>query len=410
MPLSGSDPSRRARLERLLESFRTRYRRDARLGARAPGRLNLIGEHTDYNAGLVLPLSIDLDTFVVAAPRDDREVHCWSNDLGEGRAFSIDDTARAEGFGGYVHSVVLALRERDVPVCGLDLVVESRVPLGAGLSSSAALTVSLAQAFAVASDVALDATSVAEVAHRAESHFMDIGSGILDQYASALCARDEALRIDCRTREVERVALPPGKLSILVADSGVRRQLAAEDSGYRQRVAECAQAVAGAREARLLPSDAKRLRGLLPRDLPALEGILEPVLLRRARHVITENERVEACCSALRAGDLVRVGELIRASHASLRDDYEVSVEELDVLCEVADAQPRVLGSRLTGAGFGGCTIHLIEPGSASEVAAAIAKGFASRFGREPKIFEMASGEGVSVLDLPLGQAPVSGA
>jgi len=395
------DAAGSSRLATLLETFRARFGRDAGMGARAPGRLNLIGEHTDYNGGLVLPISIDLDTFAVAAPRDGGEVRCFSVNLDEESAFPVASDAPAEGFAGYVHCVVLALRERGVAVPGTDVAVESRVPLGAGLSSSAALTVSLARVFSAASGAALEARELARVAHRAESHFMGVGSGILDQFASALGGRDEALRIDCRTQDVARVKLPAGKLSILVADSGVRRRLAEADSGYRQRVRECEAAVEGARAAGLLPAGATCLSDLGEEDLPALAETLEPVLLRRARHVVTENARVLACCAALEAGDLARVGELVRGSHASLRDEYQVSVEELDVLCELADSSPRVLGSRLTGAGFGGCTLHLIEPGAAPEVAAALGAGFESRFGRRPDTFEMVSGDGASALALP---------
>ena len=185
---------------------------------------------------------------------------------------------------------------------------------------------------------------------------------------------------------------------MLVADSGVRRSLAEADSGYRRRVAECAAALVSAREAGIVAASATALRDLAPGDLPRLEKVLDPVLLRRARHVVGENERVQVCCEALEAGDLEAVGECLRAGHRSLRDDYEVSIPELDALCEIADAQPGVYGSRLTGAGFGGCTLHLVDPASADAVAQVIRAGFAERFDRRPDVVRVGTADGAALV------------
>jgi galactokinase len=390
----------------LARSFEERFGRPAELAVRAPGRVNLIGEHTDYNDGLVLPCAIDRETFVLAARRDDRRVRVWSKDEGEEVIFALDrvreerPTSRVH-WSDYVRGVVFALGDAGGAVPGLDLAVASRVPIGAGLSSSAAFTVALATSFDRARGGTLSPSERAAVAHRAESDYLGIGSGILDQFASALGERDHALLIDCRSRHVQKVALPSGRTQVLVADSGVRRSLAAADSGYRQRVAECRAALEAARASGIVSPDATALRDLELDDIPKLEAILDPVLLRRARHVVRENERVLACVAALSSGDLAAAGEEIREGHASLRDDFEVSTPELDALCAIADAHPGVYGSRLTGAGFGGCTLHLIHPEAADDVAVAISDGFEKRFGRRPPILRVATADRAG--DLALG-------
>jgi galactokinase len=364
--------------------------------------VNLIGEHTDYNQGLVLPCAIDRSTWVVAAHRDDARLRVWSE--GEQQQSDLDlaaASAREPGgfshWSDYVACVVRAMAEAGHAVPALDLAVASQVPIGAGLSSSAAFTVSLATIFAAAAGTELSARARAEIAHRAESHFLGVGSGILDQYASALGRRDFVLRIDCRTREVEPVAVPPGRLCVLLADSGVRRSLAEADSGYRTRVAECADVVRAARAAGL---PAESLRDLSPADLEGLESRLPPALLRRARHVVSENGRVEACCRSLEAGDLASVGALLRDGHRSLRDDYAVSTPELDALCEIADGLPGTWGSRLTGAGWGGCTLHLVQPAAAEEVASRLRSGFAGRFGRRPEVVRIETADGAALLSV----------
>ncbi len=234
-------------LDALRQVFRERFRRDPEVGARAPGRVNLIGEHTDYNEGLVLPCAIDLDALALAARRRDGRVRIWSSNLREEQSFELDGAAPRPGWTGYAQAVLLVLHERGLRFSGFDLAVASRVPLGAGLSSSAALGVSLAAAVCLAAGRAFDPRFLADVAHRAESEVLGVGSGILDPYASALGRRDEVLRIDCRSKQVRFVPMPAGSARLLVSDSGVRRALAERGSGYRVRVAECAAALHEAR-------------------------------------------------------------------------------------------------------------------------------------------------------------------
>jgi galactokinase len=376
---------------RAADELARRFGRAPTHGARAPGRVNLIGEHTDYNDGLVLPCAIDRATVVLAAPREDARVRAASADLGAQAEFALAAPARAGDWADYVRAVAAALAEAGHALRGADLAIASDVPLGAGLSSSAALGVATTYALAGVAGVALAPPEAAELAHRAENHFAGIGCGILDQFASALGAPERALRIDCRTRVVAHIALPPAA-TWLVADSGAHRELAR--GGYRERVAECAAALATAKRAGLAARSASALRDLGEDALPALERVLPEPLLRRARHVIRENARVDAFARALSVHDLAAAGALMRESHASLRDDYCVSTRELDVLCALGNAARGCHGSRLTGAGFGGCTLHLVERDAATAVARALEAGFAAAFGRAPRVWAVRASEG----------------
>jgi galactokinase len=304
----------------------------------------------------------------------------WSREPGELHEFT--EPTRTGGWLDYVQGVVAALRERGLAVPGADLAIASEVPTGAGLSSSAALELAVATALDAAFGFGLDARARAEVAHRAETGLVGVPCGIMDQFASALAREDAALRLDCRSLEVRTLPLPAARVALLVAHSGVERALA--DGRYAERRAECAQARRRAGVA--------ALRDLDEEALSRLAG----VPLRRARHVFRENARVDATCAALEAGDFERVGALLREGQASLRDDFEVSAPELDALCEIGDALSGCHGSRLTGAGFGGCTIHLVAAERAPEVAACLAEGFEARFGRRPPVLAVRPAAGAS--------------
>jgi galactokinase len=374
-------------------ALRDAFGREAAWAAHAPGRVNLIGEHTDYNAGLVLPCAIDRGIAVAAAARRDGRLRVHSATLGASGEFDPADPPR-EGWLAYVAAVAAAFREAGLPVHGLDLAVASDLPRESGLSSSAALGVALATLFAAAAGLDLPAARRAALAWRAETAFVGVPCGRMDQLASALGRRDHALRIDCRDFATAWVPLPGDRVRILIADSGVRRRLA--DGGYARRRAECEAALARARALGLAPAGAAHWRDVPVERLPDLVARLDSVHARRARHVLTESPRVEAVCAALVADDPARAGALLREGHASLRDDYEVSVPELDALCEIADATPGCFGSRLTGAGFGGCTLHLVDPGRADAVAEAIAMGFAARFGRRPPVLAVRAADGAA--------------
>ena len=379
----------------LAEEFQRRFRRSPEAAARAPGRVNLIGEHTDYTGGLVLPCAIDRATLALAARREDGLVRVWSREGGDATAFDAGAPRRQGLWVDYVAGVAQALGEAGHAPGGFDLALASEVPLGAGLSSSAALSVAVVTVLDALFGWQLSAASRARIAHRAETGFVGVACGIMDPFASALCREGHLLRLDCRSEEARHVRFPVERAALLVAHSGVERKLSA--AAYDTRVAECGAALAAARR---LGIAAHSLRDLTPEHLPALASALEPTPLRRARHVITENARVEAMCAALPAGDLAAAGSLLKAGMTSLRDDYEVSTPELDFLCETADSLPGVFGSRLTGAGFGGCTVHLVASESAETISQELAGRFAARFDRTPSVWTVAPSAGCEALPL----------
>ena len=326
----------------------------------APGRVNLIGEHTDYNDGFVLPAALPLRTTVELLLRPDDQVRVWSTEFDRQRpvAFRLNVDATAGDWADYVRGMVHVLAGRGV-TRGFDARIASRVPVGGGLSSSAALLIALGRAMREAFGLAIDDLELAVLARKAETDFVGAPVGIMDQMACSLADTTGALFIDTRTLEYTRVPLPP-EAALLVIDSGVRHSHASGE--YRTRRDECRRAAA----ALGVPS----LRDVGPRELAAIDGLPEP-LNRRARHVVTENARVHATVAALRAGDLREAGRLFLASHASMRDDFEVSIRAIDALVESATRAPGVFGARLTGGGFGGSIVALAERGRAGAAGAA---------------------------------------
>lgn len=360
--------------------------------ARAPGRVNLIGEHTDYNRGLVLPCAIDRSTWSLASCREDDRVRVHAWDLDQEFEISTCESGPRGGCLDYVAGVLSALSERDVSIPGFDLAICSSVPLGSGLSSSAALCVSLVGALDRLLDLGFSSRVWAELAHRAESHYVGVGCGVLDPLASALGERGAALRIDCRDASVEPIAIEGEAWRILVFHSGVTRRLL--DGSYAERVRECENAFEAAQVAGIAASGATSLSDLGLQMLPELAKSLPAKEFKRARHVITENHRVEVFCQALSQGDHQALGSLLTEGQASLREDYEVSIPELDALCELADQCEGVLGSRLTGAGGGGCTLHLVLPDRLDEVKDQVAARFEARFGYRPEHWVVMPAEG----------------
>jgi len=378
-------------------AFRRRFAAAADVVARAPGRVNLIGEHTDYNEGLVLPCAVDRFTWVAACRRDGSDVRIHSREFDAQEGFDSESPRRSGDWVDYAKGVFAALRERGVRTGGFDLSVASEVPVGSGLSSSAAFTVALVTAIDRCLALGLDARARSEVAHAAESEFVGVPCGIMDPFASALGRRDAALRIDCRSQDVSIVPWPGETLRLLIAHSGVHRSLA--DGGFADRRRECAEALAAARAAGVAPAGASALRDLGEQHLPELSRALEPIAFRRARHVIRENARVDSFCAALATGELEVAGSLLRDGMRSLREDFDVSTPELDALCEFGDSHPGVYGSRLTGAGFGGCTLHLVEPAAADEAVRFIAEKFETRFGNRPSLQVVHPADGAQIVD-----------
>lgn len=351
--------------------------------AEAPGRVNLVGEHTDYNDGFVLPTAIPLRTRVEASRADGDAVDVATTaHVSPPRAtYDLGAEWRRGAWTDYVMGVTATLRARGFALRGFRAHIASTVPLGGGLSSSASLLVGLVRALRSLFALDLDDRAVADVAHAAEHDFVGAPVGVMDTLAASLADEHTALFLDARSLTFERVALPPNA-ALLVVDSGVAHQHATGD--YRTRRAECEQAA----EALGVAS----LRALTLADLPAASH-LPPPLDRRVRHVVTENQRVHDAVAAMRAGDLAALGEVFTASHRSQRDDYEVSVPAVDALVADASSQPGVYGARLTGGGFGGAVVALVARGEEGRVGRAL-EASARRDGREGvRVLVPAAGE-----------------
>ncbi|MFQ3662396.1 MAG: galactokinase [Chloroflexaceae bacterium] len=361
---------------------------------RAPGRVNLIGEHTDYNEGFVLPIAIDRATFVVARARMDRTVRVHSVQFNASDAFSLDQIERnpRQPWSNYVRGVAKGILARDLPLAGADLLIDSEVPPGAGLSSSAALEVAVAYALQVLNRLDLLGEELALLAQGAEQSFVGMQCGIMDQFMAALGRAGHALLLDCRDLSYRPIPVPP-QARVVVCDSGVRHSLVGSE--YNERRAACEEAV------RLLRPRLPRiaaLRDVAPAQLEANADLLPPAIFRRARHVVTEIERTLAAAAALEHGDLTRFGALMDASHASLRDDYQVSTPELDTLVEIARRLPGCYGSRLTGGGFGGSTVSLVAEESVERFAADLVVGYHERLGREAHVWICTPSEGARLV------------
>jgi galactokinase len=350
------------------ESFAALFHRAPEISVEAPGRVNLIGEHTDYNGGYVLPTVIPQRTRIDLAARDDREVRVVSETLGDPTPshYTLGREARTGTWIDYVQGVTWALAEAGYALRGFDARVSSDVPVGSGLSSSAALEVAVARAMRALCDLTIDPLQVARVAHRAETAFVGAPVGVMDPMACSLASAGTALFVDTRTLATETVPLPPGA-ELVVIDSGVAHDHVSGD--YRTRRAECEEAARqlGVRELRDVGED----------QLAAVSA-LPPPLDRRARHVVTENARVLRAVAAMKQGDLGGLGRLFDASHASMRDDFEVSVPEVDRLVQIARAEPGVYGARLTGGGFGGAIVVLAKQGHG----AAVGRSVLAKYGR----------------------------
>ncbi|WP_318569974.1 galactokinase [Salinigranum marinum] len=382
-------------------AFSEAYGRTPTAVASAPGRVNLVGGHTDYNEGLVLPMAVDLRTAVALAPRDDGRIRLRSTEFADEVVVDglpddpIDD--RDDSWANYPLGVLVELDAAGLaPVGdGLDLLVTGDVPQGAGLSSSAALEVATAAAAygldpGVETGTDLPKGRLAEAAWRAETGFVGLDCGIMDQYASALCRADEALFLDCRSRETERVPFPDDDYRVVVVDTRVEHELAA--SAYNDRVAECREAAERLND---LLGGVDTLRDVDRDDFLAHADHLSAPLRRRVRHVVTENERVRAAAAALSAGDFDAVGDRMYESHASLRDDYEVSCRELDAVVDVAWTTDGVVGARMTGGGFGGSVVALVAADAVDEFSARVDRALSEEADVHPRTFVCASAEGV---------------
>jgi galactokinase len=361
---------------------------------RSPGRVNLIGEHTDHNDGWVLPAAIDRGTDVVARRRPDRLLHVRSASLGVVDEVNLDglDPQAGPAWARYVRGSAALLLEASIDLPGADLELDGDLPIGGGLSSSASVELGVATALLALAGESMAPTELARLGQRVENEVVGVASGLMDQLAVAWGRRDHALLIDCRSAAVEPVPLP-ADVRLLVLDSAVPRQLA--ESGYNDRRAECERALEALRPTR---PGIIALRDVSSAEVEAASDRLDPVAFRRARHVATEDERVLVAADALRRGAVAAVGELLVASHASLRDDFEVSVPELDALVDIAISTPGVHGARLTGAGFGGCALALVDAAAVDAAAIEVVARYREATGRPGTAFACAAADGVRVV------------
>jgi galactokinase len=373
----------------LTTTFTQKFGISPTITTRSPGRVNLLGEHVDYNDGFVLPVAIDRSVSIAVSPSGDDTVTIYAADLDESVIFRLDNLAAKVDAAGsplpswatYPAGVAWVLQQEGLAVKGIKAIFTSNVPIGAGLSSSAAVEVGFAVTWRLLGGWQADAMTIARLCQRAENKYVGVNCGLMDQFACACGVADHALKLDTRSFEWETVPLPPGS-AVVVADSGVRRSLAT--SAYNERRAACEKAV------ELLQAYKPGIRSL--RDISSVEfaayaPFLPEDVARRAEHVVKEIARVDDAVVALNRGDAKLFGGFMFAGHASLRDLYEVSCPELDALVEIARGLPGCYGARLTGAGFGGCTVNLIDEKQVDAFVAGLKAGYEQKTGRQAQVY-----------------------
>ena len=370
----------------LERSFTTYFNAKPEFIVRAPGRVNLIGEHTDYNDGFVLPMAIDRAVWIALSPRADSQVRIRSLDLEVDSAFELHSLTKGEGWLEYIKGVANELQKAGHELRGFDAVITGDVPRGAGLSSSAAVELATARAFAAVSGFAWDAAQMAKISQKAENEWVGMKCGIMDQMASAASKEGFALFLDCRTLEYQHAPLPKNT-SVVILDTSTRRGLV--DSAYNERRSQCEEA------ARWF--GVKALRDVSVDEFEKSSGLSE-VVMKRARHIITENARVLEAVNVLKEGNVKRLGELFNASHNSLRDDFEVTNEALNQIVECAQEQSSCYGARMTGAGFGGCAVALVQEENASDFTNAVSAAYKQKSGLDASVYVCKASAGASLV------------
>jgi galactokinase len=361
---------------------------------RAPGRVNLIGEHTDYNDGFVLPAAIGFSCWTAAAERKDRKITVYSENLGQSVTADLDDLKplQENTWANYPLGIAWALEQAGNNVSGADLYFAGEVPLGAGLSSSAAIEVSTGLALSHISRLDIERTTLALLCQRAENDFVGARCGIMDQFISCHGLADRALLLDCRSLEFRMLPIP-SDVTLAICNTMVRHELGASE--YNARRAECEHAVRLLRQ--VLPG-IQALRDVTRLQLEEHRDLLSTNLYKRARHVITENERVLQAANAFQSGAIRELSQLMADSHSSLREDYQVSCPELDLMVEIAMRQRGILGARMTGGGFGGCTINLVDTTHAEEFRHRVSAAYTSATGLHPDIYLCKASQGAEVI------------
>lgn len=373
--------------ERVAEAFRARFGTEPEAVVQAPGRVNLIGEHTDYNDGFVLPLALERATCLALRRRPDTQVVVRSLEKGE-VTFDTAALQKGNGWAEYLKGVAWALSEDGFALSGWEGVLSSDVPAGAGLSSSAALELAVMQAFAVASGFVWEPKRMARLAQRAENEWVGALTGIMDQLISACAEEGSALLIDCRSLETKSVPIPQGS-AVVVMDTATRHRHV--DSGYNDRRRQCEEAAAF--------FGVPALRDVSAAQFGAREAELPEPARRRARHVVSENARTEAAAQVMEAGDAAALGRLMSESHESMRDDFEISSRELDLMVSLAQAEAACYGARMTGGGFAGCAVALVREADAQTFSERVSAQYREATGLEPALYICRGAVGASVLE-----------
>ncbi len=362
---------------------------------RAPGRVNLIGEHTDYNDGFVMPAAIDLFTYVGVRSRADRRLRVYSENLGENRDLDLDSIRRGKSghWSDYIRGVAGVLESSGYKLRGANLAIKSEVPLGSGLSSSAALEVSIAFALLNNSQIEVDRGVIPQICQRAEHLYPETQCGIMDQFIACYGRAGHALILDCRSLDFQLLGLPR-HVRLVVCNTMVRHEHAT--SGYNTRRRECEEGLCALSE--VVPG-IRALRDVTLDELEKHSAGLRPLIYKRLRHVVTENDRVLQAAKALEKADMTQFGRLMAESHRSLRNDYEVSSPELDLMVDLANGQPGVYGTRMTGGGFGGCTVIVVDAAQAEEVQRSLAQQYEARTGFKPTILICEPSDGAAAVE-----------
>ncbi len=378
----------------LLAKFDSRFHATAKL-YRAPGRVNLIGEHTDYNQGFVLPAAIGFSCWVAIAARDDRKLALYSENFQEFEEADLDDLKiHATGkWTDYPLGVAWALEQAGYRLSGADLYILGEVPLGAGLSSSAALEVSVGFALMHLARHPIALKELAFLCQRAENEFVGARCGIMDQFVSCFGRAGSAMLLDCRSLDFQLLRLP-SKVHLVICNTMVQHKLGSSEYNIRRN--ECEE---GVRQLSKGLPGIRALRDVSLRDLEDHRGLVSDLVYKRCRHVVTENARTRWAASALESDGIVTLRQLMADSHRSLRDDYEVSCHELDIMVELAMRQPGVLGARMTGGGFGGCTINLVSANESDRFCRCVAAGYEAATGHRPDIYVCEASQGVGIAE-----------
>ncbi len=371
----------------IIAEFRKQFDADPTLVVRAPGRVNVIGEHTDYNDGFVLPIAIDRAIWIALRPRDDGRVVALSLHVGRQAEFVLDRLQKdGESWIEYLKGTAWAMQQAGYALRGWEGAIASDVPIGAGLSSSAALEMATARAFTAIADWPWDPPAMARLGQKAENKWVGMNCGIMDQMISAAGKAGHALLIDCRSLETQAVPLPP-ETAVVIMDTATRRGLVG--SAYNERRAQC--------EAAAAAFGVAALRDVSVAQFEAKAGMLDDVTRRRARHVVTEDERTLQAAEAMRRGDAAELGRLMDASHVSMRDDFEISTSKMDKMVEIAQRQPGCFGARMTGGGFGGCAVALVRAEVSDSFAAAVAADYQQATHLNPALYICQASEGAEV-------------